>query len=72
MAGAMTERSQSSRASAERLLTDEEVWARPALREASLAWWTASLSGEPADYERMERADKAVNPLPEIVTSVIF
>jgi len=57
----MTERSQSSRASAERLLTDEEVWARPALREASLAWWTASLSGEPADYERMERADKAVN-----------
>jgi peptidyl-dipeptidase A len=51
----------SSGAAAERLLADEEAWARPALRESSLAWWTASLTGQPADYQRMERADKAVN-----------
>jgi peptidyl-dipeptidase A len=47
--------------SAERLLVQEEAWARRALRRASLAWWTASLSGRPADYQRMETADRAVN-----------
>ena len=51
----------SIRDAAECLLAEEEVWARPALRESSLAWWTASLSGHAADYERMERADKIVN-----------
>jgi peptidyl-dipeptidase A len=61
MTGAMTHPSTSTRAEAERLLADEEVWARPALREASLAWWTASLSGDAADYQRMERAEKAIN-----------
>lgn len=50
-----------SRESAERLLASEEAWARPALRRASLAWWTASLSGKAADYERMERADRVIN-----------
>lgn len=46
---------------AERFLTDEEAWARRALTRASLAWWTASLSGRRGDYQRMERADRAVN-----------
>jgi len=49
------------RASAERLLAEEEAWARRALRRASLAWWIASLSGKAADYQRMESADRAVN-----------
>ncbi len=49
------------KAAVERLLADEEAWGRKALRRASLAWWTASLSGKPADYERMEAADRAVN-----------
>jgi peptidyl-dipeptidase A len=31
------------------------------LTRASLAWWTASLSGRPGDYQRMETADRAVN-----------
>jgi peptidyl-dipeptidase A len=46
---------------AERFLTEEEAWARRALTRASLAWWTASLSGRRGDYQRMERADRAVN-----------
>ena len=46
---------------AERLLTAEEAWARRALTRSSLAWWTASLSGRRGDYQRMERADRAVN-----------
>src|SRR5207248_1658981 len=46
---------------AERFLTQEEAWARRALTRASLAWWTASLSGRRGDYQRMERADRAVN-----------
>ena len=45
---------------AERFLTQEEAWARRALTRASLAWWTASLSGRRGDYQRMERADRAV------------
>jgi len=48
-------------ASAARFLADEEAWARKALTRASLAWWTASISGKPADYRRMETADRAVN-----------
>jgi peptidyl-dipeptidase A len=47
--------------SADQLLSEEERWARRALRRASLTWWTASLSGRASDYARMERADKAVN-----------
>ena len=46
---------------AERFLNQEEAWARRALTRASLAWWTASLSGRRGDYRRMERADRAVN-----------
>ena len=46
---------------AERFLTQEEAWARRALTRAGLAWWTASLSGRRADYQRMERADRAIN-----------
>lgn len=42
-------------------LAAEEAWARRALTSASLAWWNASLSGRPADYKRMETADRAVN-----------
>ncbi|MDQ3811672.1 MAG: M2 family metallopeptidase [Chloroflexota bacterium] len=49
------------RGAAERLLAQEEAWSRRALRRASLAWWTASLSGRPADYRHMERAERAVN-----------
>jgi peptidyl-dipeptidase A len=48
-------------ATAERLLAEEEAWGRRALTRASLAWWTASLSGKAADYRRMESADRAVN-----------
>jgi peptidyl-dipeptidase A len=48
-------------ASAERFLADEEAWGRKALTRASLAWWTASITGKPADYRRMETADRAVN-----------
>ena len=44
-----------------RFLAEEEAWARQALTRASLAWWTASLSGRPADYRRMESAERAVN-----------
>ena len=44
-----------------RLLAEEETWARRALPRASRAWWTASLSGRRADYQRMEAADRAVN-----------
>lgn len=47
--------------SAERFLSEEEAWARRALTRASLAWWTASLSGRRTDYRRMESADRAVN-----------
>jgi peptidyl-dipeptidase A len=43
------------------LLAAEESWARRALPRASRAWWTASLSGRRADYQRMEAADRAVN-----------
>jgi peptidyl-dipeptidase A len=51
----------SDNARALRLLDQEETWARRALPRASLAWWTASLSGQPADYRRMETAERAVN-----------
>jgi peptidyl-dipeptidase A len=44
-----------------RLLDQEETWARRNLTRASLAWWTASLSGQPGDYRRMETAERAVN-----------
>jgi peptidyl-dipeptidase A len=44
-----------------RLLAAEEAWARRALPSANRAWWTASLSGRPADYRRMEAADRAIN-----------
>jgi len=43
------------------LLAQEESWARRALRRASLAWWTASISGRAFDYQRMESAERAVN-----------
>jgi peptidyl-dipeptidase A len=46
---------------AERFLAQEEAWARRGLTRASLAWWTASLSGRARDYQRMEMADRAVN-----------
>jgi len=46
---------------ATRVLAEEERWSRRALPRASLAWWTASLSGRPADYQRMEAADRAIN-----------
>jgi peptidyl-dipeptidase A len=46
---------------AERFLAQEEAWARRGLTRASLAWWTASLSGRARDYQRMETADRAVN-----------
>ncbi|HEV7665213.1 MAG TPA: M2 family metallopeptidase [Chloroflexota bacterium] len=46
---------------AARFLAAEEAWARRALTRASLAWWDASLSGRPGDYQRMETADRAVN-----------
>src|SRR6266851_7622224 len=48
-------------ARAQRFLAQEEAWARRVLTRSSLAWWTASLSGKPGDYARMERADRAVN-----------
>jgi peptidyl-dipeptidase A len=50
-----------TQATAARFLADEEAWGRKALRRASLAWWTASLSGRATDYRRMEAADRAVN-----------
>jgi peptidyl-dipeptidase A len=43
------------------LLQSEEVWARQVLARANRAWWNASLSGRPGDYQRMEAADRAVN-----------
>lgn len=46
---------------AAQLLDREENWARHALTRASLAWWTASLSGRSADYQRMQAAERAVN-----------
>src|SRR5919205_145592 len=46
---------------AERFLAREEAWARRALRRASLAWWTASLSGRSRDYQRMATAERAIN-----------
>src|SRR5579859_656148 len=46
---------------AEVLLAHEEGWARRALRRASLAWWTASITGQAGDYQRMESAERAVN-----------
>ena len=46
---------------AERLLRDEEAWARRALPRSSRAWWTASISGRRRDYDRMEAADRAIN-----------
>jgi len=46
---------------ADQFLRQEETWARRVLTRASLAWWTASLSGRPSDYKRMESADRAVN-----------
>jgi peptidyl-dipeptidase A len=51
----------SEKARADQLLVQEETWARRVLTRASLAWWTASLSGRPRDYKRMESADRAVN-----------
>src|SRR3981081_1847942 len=51
----------SASARAQRFLAQEEAWARRVLTRASLAWWTASLSGRPRDYQRMEAADRAVN-----------
>src|SRR5439155_2577960 len=48
-------------ARAQRFLGQEEAWARRVLTRSSLAWWTASISGKPRDYARMERADRAVN-----------
>jgi peptidyl-dipeptidase A len=51
----------SAPARAQRVLAQEEAWARRVLTRSSLAWWTASLSGKPGDYARMERADRAVN-----------
>src|SRR5919206_2679727 len=48
-------------AQAEHFLAREEAWARRALRRASLAWWTASLSGRSRDYQRMEAAERAIN-----------
>jgi peptidyl-dipeptidase A len=48
-------------ARAARFLAEEEAWARRALRRASLAWWTAALSGRARDFRRMESADRAVN-----------
>src|SRR5438132_7707609 len=53
---AMTEK-----ARADQFLVQEETWARRVLTRASRAWWTASLSGRPRDYKRMESADRAVN-----------
>jgi peptidyl-dipeptidase A len=49
------------KARAGQFLAQEERWARRVLTRASLAWWTASLSGRPRDYKRMESADRAVN-----------
>jgi peptidyl-dipeptidase A len=49
------------KARADQFLVQEETWARRVLTRASLAWWTASLSGRPRDYQRMESADRAVN-----------
>ncbi|HEX8966366.1 MAG TPA: M2 family metallopeptidase [Chloroflexota bacterium] len=46
---------------ARRFLQSEESWARRALTRSSRAWWTASLSGRQADYQRMEAADRVVN-----------
>jgi peptidyl-dipeptidase A len=43
------------------LLMQEEAWARRALTRASLAWWNASITGRPGDYQRMETAERAVN-----------
>src|SRR5215208_3035010 len=51
----------SDSARAARFLAREEAWARRALTRASLAWWKASLSGRPGDYQRMETAERAVN-----------
>ncbi len=50
-----------ARLSAQRILSEEEAWARPALRRANATWWDASLSGRKRDYDRMEAADRAVN-----------
>src|SRR5206468_352729 len=47
--------------SATSLLKEEEQWARRALPRANRAWWNASLSGNAADYRRMEAADRAIN-----------
>lgn len=49
------------RPAAEQFLADEERWARRALPRLNIAWWNASLSGKSRDYERMERAELAVN-----------
>jgi len=43
------------------LLSQEETWARRALARASLAWWNASITGRPGDYQRMASAERAVN-----------
>src|SRR3982074_1209126 len=51
----------SASARAQRFLAQEEAWARRVLTRSSLAWWTASISGKPGDYARMERAHRAVN-----------
>ncbi len=51
----------SSQQRALRILSDEEAWARPALRRANATWWQASLFGKKRDYDRMEAADRAVN-----------
>lgn len=51
----------SHRARADQFLLQEEAWARRVLTRASLAWWTASLSGRPGDYKRVASAERAVN-----------
>jgi peptidyl-dipeptidase A len=51
----------SNRARADQFLGQEEAWARRVLTRASLAWWTASISGRARDYKRMETAERAVN-----------
>src|SRR5256885_17128399 len=53
---AMTEK-----ARADQFLVQEETWARRGLTRASRAWGTASLSGRPRDYQRMESAHRAVH-----------
>jgi peptidyl-dipeptidase A len=52
---------ESAIARAAALLNQETTWARRALTRASLAWWNASITGRPGDYQRMAAAERAVN-----------